>query len=91
MTMRAIQSAAEALDDREEGLHGQAGGETRLRLPLRSAQDVRRELAKIHRDGKSGRRGVSDVSKLANILQILGRMIETSDLEARIEKLEAAK
>lgn len=83
--MRAIQSAAEAIDDQEKGERG----EPRLRLPLRSAQDVRRELAKIYRDGKSGRRDVSDVSKLANILQILGRMIETGDWEARIEKLEA--
>ena len=29
----------------------------------------------------------SDVSKLANVLQILGRMIETEDLESRLEKL----
>jgi len=62
----------------------------RLRLPLATVEDVRRELARLYREGKAGLRDVSDVSKLANVLQILGRMIATSDLEARIEALEAA-
>lgn len=34
---------------------------------------------------------VQDASRLANILQILARVLETSDLEARIEALEAIK
>ncbi len=60
----------------------------RLRLKLSTADDVRRELGRIYREGKTGAREVVDVSRLANVLQILGRLIETSDLEARIEKLE---
>jgi hypothetical protein len=75
----------------QQGADTKPPSETRLRLALRTADDVRRELARIYRDGRAGRRDISDVSKLANVLQILGRMIETSDLEARIEKLEAAK
>ena len=47
----------------------------RLRLPLASA----------------GQMEVQDASRLANILQILARVLETSDLEARIEALEAIK
>lgn len=62
----------------------------RLRLPLATMEDVRRELARLYREGKSGRREVADVSKLANVLQILARVIEGSTLEARIEALEAA-
>lgn len=62
----------------------------RLRLPLATANDVRRELARLYREGKSGQREVQDVSRLANVLQILGRMIETGELEARLEVLEAA-
>lgn len=62
----------------------------RLRLKLATAEDVRRELARIYREGKSGQRDVSDVSKLANVLQILSRCIATDDLEARILALEAA-
>ena len=60
----------------------------RLRLKLSTAEDVRRELGRIYREGKSGARDVSDVSRLANVLQILSRAIETGDLEARIEALE---
>jgi len=58
------------------------------RLPLKTAENVRSELARIYRDAKTGKRDVSDVSKLANILQIMARLIETSDIEARLEKLE---
>lgn len=60
----------------------------RLRLPLATAADVRRELARLYREGKAGQREAADVSRLANILAILGRLIEASDLEARIQILE---
>lgn len=63
---------------------------SRLRLKLSTAEDVRRELARIYREGKGGHRDVSEVSKLANVLQILNRCIATDDLEARILALEAA-
>ena len=62
----------------------------RLRLKLATAEDVRRELARIYREGKSGHCDVSEVSKLANVLQILNRCISTDDLEARIRVLEEA-
>jgi hypothetical protein len=60
----------------------------RLRLRLNTAEDVRKEIARLYREGKAGARDVSDVSRLANVLAVLGRMIETSDLEQRIELLE---
>lgn len=60
----------------------------RVRLKLSTADDVRRELARLYRDGKSGSRDVGDVSRLANVLQILSRCIETGDLERRINELE---
>lgn len=65
------------------------GAPPRLRLPLATIQDVRRELARIYRDGKSGAREIADVSRLANVLQILCRVIEGGELEQRIAKLEA--
>lgn len=61
----------------------------RLRLPLSTAEDVTRELARLYREGKAGQRDVGDVSKLANVLALLARLIETSDLEKRLERLEA--
>ena len=63
----------------------------RLRLPLASAGDVARELARLYRQARAGQMEVQDSSRLANILQILARVLETSDLEARIEALEAIK
>lgn len=60
----------------------------RQRLPLKSAEDVRRELARLYREARGKRMDVADASRLANILQILGRLIETSDLEARVIEVE---
>jgi hypothetical protein len=62
--------------------------EKRLRLPLRSIDDVKAELARLYREGKAGRRDVADVSKLANVLQILGRLIEGAEIERRLQALE---
>ncbi|TSA15028.1 MAG: hypothetical protein D4R79_02000 [Comamonadaceae bacterium] len=63
----------------------------RLRLKLVTADDVRRELGRIYREGKSGQRDIADVSRLANVLQILNRCIEAGDLERRIEALETTE
>lgn len=66
----------------------------RQRLPLNTAGDVRRELARLYREVRAARQkqdplSVADASRMANILQILGRLIEISDLEGRVEALEA--
>jgi hypothetical protein len=61
----------------------------RLRLKLVNVGDIRRELARVYRDSKSGHIPIVDGSRLANILQILSHIIQGSDLEARIEALEA--
>jgi hypothetical protein len=73
-----------------EGVPPPPGPAQRLRLPLATATDVLRELARLYREGKAGTRDIADVSRLANVLGILGRMIETGDLEARLEALESA-
>lgn len=63
----------------------------RLRVPLATIQDVRRELARLYRDARSGRRDVVDASRLANMLALLARIIEGGELEARICALEELK
>lgn len=63
----------------------------RRRLPLNTAGDVRRELARLYREFHSKARDVSDASRLANMLQIMGRVIETSDLEKRLAAIEASQ
>lgn len=67
---------------------GKCATPPRLRLKLASAGDVARELARLYRQARAGQMEVQDASRLANILQILARVLETSDLEARIEALE---
>jgi len=67
---------------------GAAPPSARLRLPLATANDVKREMARLYREGKAGRRDVADVSRLANVLALLGRLIEGADLEARLATLE---
>ena len=60
----------------------------RVRCPLNTIENVKAELARLYREGKSGRREVNDVSKLANVLSILGRLIEGADLERRMAEIE---
>lgn len=62
----------------------------RLRLPLKTLDDVKAELARLYREGKARRRDVAEVSKLANVLGILGRLIEGAEVAARVEALEEA-
>jgi hypothetical protein len=63
-----------------------AGRPPRLRLD--SLARVRFELVRIYREARDGKRDVSDASKLAHILALIGRILEGSDLEKRIAVLE---
>lgn len=59
------------------------------RKALSKVEHCRSELAAVYRQARSGAIDVGNASKLANILSILARMIEGSDLEQRIEAVEA--
>jgi hypothetical protein len=61
---------------------------TRYRAKLDTMQDVKREMAKVYREARSGVVEVQDGTKLVWMLQAVGKVIETSDLEKRIELLE---
>ena len=61
------------------------------RVRLESVDRVRRELVRLYKEGRDGRRDTQDVSRLANVLALIARMIEGGQLEARIAALEAAK
>lgn len=58
------------------------------RLPLKSAQHVRAELARVYRSMKYGDLDPATGTKLTYVLVALGKMIEVGDLEQRIEALE---
>ena len=62
---------------------------TRYRAKLDTMQDVKREMAKIYREARSGVVDVQDGTKLVWMLQAVAKVIEGSDLEKRIEILES--
>jgi hypothetical protein len=61
----------------------------RYRCKLDTLQDVRREMAKVYREARSEMLDPAVASKLVWVLQAVGKVIEGSDLEKRIEALEA--
>jgi hypothetical protein len=63
----------------------------RYRAKLDSLGDVKREMAKVYREARSGILDVQDSTKLVWVLQAVGKVIESSDLEKRIEILEGKK
>ncbi len=62
----------------------------RLRTRLLTIGDVKKELARLYREARAGQVDSQAASRLANMLSILGRLIEGSDLERRLEELEKA-
>lgn len=63
----------------------------RYRCKLDTMQDVKREMTKVYREARSGVVDVQDATKLTWCLQAVAKVIETSDLEKRIEELERQK
>lgn len=62
----------------------------RVRAKLKSVQDTAALLATIIREARSGITSTEDMSRFANALSILAKLIEGGDMEARIERLEVA-
>ncbi len=61
---------------------------TRYRAKLDTIGDIKREMAKLYRETRSGVVDVQDATKLTWCLQAVAKVIETSDLEDRVKKLE---
>lgn len=59
------------------------------RAKLRTVSDVSAEVAKLYREARAGKVGTQDASRLANMLAIVARLLTESDLERRLEALEA--
>ena len=64
---------------------------TRYRAKLDSLGDIKREMAKLYREARSGVIDVQDSTKLVWVLQAVAKVIEGSDLEKRIEILEGKR
>lgn len=67
------------------------GKPIRYRAKLDTLQDIRREMAKVYRETRSGIIDTQDATKLTWCLQALGKVIEGSDIEQRIEALEGKR
>jgi hypothetical protein len=60
-------------------------------MRLQSVSDCSAALALLLREWRSGLLDSTELSRAANALSLLSRMITDSDLEARLEALEAAQ
>jgi len=60
----------------------------RYRCKLDTLSDCRREMGRVYRECRSGLVETSDASRLTYIISSIAKVIESSDLEARIQKLE---
>ena len=64
------------------------GKPTRYRAKLDSLQDVRREMAKVYRESRSGLIDAQDATKQVWMLKAIGEVIAAHEIEKRIEALE---
>jgi hypothetical protein len=60
----------------------------RKRAKLDTLQDVKREMAKIYREARSGLIDNQDATKQVWMLAAIGKVIVDYDIEKRIEALE---
>lgn len=72
----------------EVGTLPQKSKEPRYRCKLDTLQDVKREMAKVYRESRSELIDPAAATKLVWMLQAVGKVIEGSDLEKRVEALE---
>lgn len=57
-------------------------------IKLKTADDVRLEMARVYRDMRQGRIESQEGTRLAYVLTALNKAIETGILESRMESLE---
>ena len=58
-------------------------------LKLATIEDCRREMARVYRDARTARIDSQDASRFVYILSQIGKLIELSDIEKRLEILES--
>ena len=62
-----------------------------VRVRLRTVQDCAQFLARVIRQTYSKRLDSAEMSRYANAIQVLSKVLETSDIETRLEKLEEVR
>jgi hypothetical protein len=61
----------------------------RPRERLDSMLRLRREMTRVYIEARDGRRSVSDAARLSYMLGMIGRTIESCEMEDRLAALEA--
>lgn len=64
---------------------------TSSQIKLVTVMDCKREMARVYRDARQGRIDIQDGTRLVYMLSQIGKLIEVSELEQRIELLEEAQ
>jgi hypothetical protein len=71
-----------------------AGQKAKYVGPLKTVEECRREMARVYRDLRTAQQGsvtVAEGYQLTMMLVQIVKVIESGDLEARVEALEAAQ
>lgn len=58
------------------------------RIDLKTIDDVRVEMARVYRDMRAGRIETQDGTRFSYVLALIGKLIESGDLEKRLEAIE---
>lgn len=58
------------------------------KIKLNTLEDVRREMASVYREARGKRMDTSEAGRLAYILSSIGKLIEATKIEKRLEQLE---
>ena len=58
------------------------------RIDLKTIDDVRVEAARVYRDMRAGRIETQHGTRLVYVLGVIGKLIESGDLEKRLEAVE---
>ena len=60
----------------------------RRKAQLNSLEGVRREMARVYREAEAGKRDTADASKLTFMLGQIGKILELTEIERRVDALE---
>lgn len=93
---RGSKHAASATDEGGAVIDGVSGlvlpppAKRKHHVRLNSINDVKNELARLYRQTRAGEVDTTDAAKLTFVLNSLVAMIETADIERRLELLEGS-
>jgi len=60
-------------------------------IKLVTVMDCKREMARVYRDARQGRIDIQDGTRLVYMLSQIGKLVESSEFEKRLELLEQAQ